>query len=113
MAKLPERTSAPDFQLTPAIAEQLTHAVQCAARENASSMCDLQSAVEFAAREMQAAGLSPEAMLIVLKAQFHESLLGFGSSNEVFRFAQEELLEEVVKWAIDAYYGSEKHRATA
>lgn len=98
--------SAPTFEFTAATAAEFERALSCAVATESESMCALEAAASECARELEASGATPEAMVVAIKAQFRAvAQKNISIAGPTMRI-EDEVLAKVVRWAIIAYFES-------
>jgi hypothetical protein len=104
MSKAPAVSSAPTFEFSAATAAEFERALSCAVTTESDSMCALESAVGECARELEAAGATPEAMVVRVKTEFRAVARKYVSTTGPTMRIEDHVLAKVVRWAIVAYF---------
>ena len=104
MLTFTSHSSAPTFEFSAATAAEFDHALSCAVTTESDSMCALEDAVTECARELEAAGATPEAMVVRIKAEFRAVARKHGSATGPTMRIEDHVLAKVVRWAIVAYF---------
>ena len=100
------RGPAPTFEFTAAAAAEFERALSCAMSTESGSMCALEAAASDCARELDASGATPEAMVVTIKAQFRAvARKNISIAGSTMRL-EDDVLAKVVRWAIIAYFES-------
>jgi hypothetical protein len=94
------------FEISAATAAEFERALSCAVTTKSDSMCALEDAVTECARELEAAGATPEAMVVRIKTEFRAAARKYASTAEPTMRIEDEVLAKVVRWAIVAYFES-------
>ncbi len=97
---------APTFEFSAATAAEFDRALSCALTSESDSMCALETAVSQCARELEASGATPEAMVVRIKAEFRAVERRQISTTGPMMRIEDEVLAKVVRWAIVAYFES-------
>lgn len=103
MSTLTSASSAPTFEFSAATAAEFARALGCAVTTESDSMCALEDVVGECARELQASGAPPEAMVVRIKAEFRVVAREHASATPTMRI-EDHILAKVVRWAIIAYF---------
>lgn len=96
-------SSAPTFEFSAATAAEFERALSCAVT-TPNSMPALEDAVGECARELEAAGATPEAMVVRIKAEFRAVARKYASTAEPTMRIEDDVLANVVRSAIVAYF---------
>jgi hypothetical protein len=104
MSKLTSTSSAPIFEFSAATAAEFERALGCAVTTESDSMCALEDAVSECARELEASGATPEAMVVRIKAEFRTVARNHTSATGPTMRIEDHVLAKVVRWAIIAYF---------
>jgi hypothetical protein len=97
-------TAAPTFEFTAATAAEFERALSCAVTTESDSMCALEAAVTECARELEASGATPEAMLVRIKIEFRAVARKHTPTTGPTMRIEDHVLAKVVRWAIVAYF---------
>jgi hypothetical protein len=103
MSKLTSDSSVPTFEFSAASAAEFERALSCAVTTKSDSMCALEDVVSECARELEASGATPEAMVVRIKAEFRAVARNHTSATPTMRI-EDHVLAKVVRWAIIAYF---------
>jgi hypothetical protein len=104
MSTLSSDSPAQTFEFSAAAAAEFKRALSCAVTTESDSMCALQDAVSECARELEASGATPEAMVVRIKAEFRAVARKHASATEPTMRIEDSILAKVVRWAIVAYF---------
>ncbi len=104
MSTLTSDSSAPTFEFSAAKAAEFERALSCAVTTESDSMCALEDAVSECARELEASGATPEAMVVRIKAEFRAVARNHTSAATPTMRIEDNVLAKVVRWAIIAYF---------
>jgi hypothetical protein len=104
MPTLPGNSSAPPFEFSAAAAAEFERALGCAVTTESDSMCALEDAATQCARELEASGATPEAMVVRIKGEFRAAARKHGTAAEPTMRIEDHILAKVVRWAIIAYF---------
>jgi hypothetical protein len=96
--------AAPTFEFTAATAAEFDRALSCAVTTESDSMCALEAAVAECARELEASGATPEAMLVRIKLEFRSVARKHTPTTGPTMRIEDHVLAKVVRWAIVAYF---------
>ena len=97
----------PPFPISESAARQLCGALEHAVRMQDAAMADLRNAVETCVSELRAMGMTPEAVLMTMKALVRHTArehppLGYSPSH----WAADGFLEQISHWSVVAYFRS-------
>lgn len=106
MSTLTADTPGTTFEFTAVTAAEFERALSCAVTTESVSMCDLEDAVGDCARELEASGATPEAMVVRIKAEFRSVARKHTSTNGPTLRIEDVVLGKVVRWAIVAYFAA-------
>ena len=104
MPTLTNDSSAQTFEFSAATAAEFERALSCAVTTESDSMCALEDAVIECARELEASGATPEAMVVRIKAEFRAVARKLPSATMPTMRIEDHILAKVVRWAIIAYF---------
>jgi len=104
MSTLTSDSSAPIFEFSAASAAEFERALSCAVTTESDSMCALEDVVNECARELEASGATPEAMVVRIKAEFRAVARKHTSATTPTMRIEDHVLAKVVRWAIIAYF---------
>jgi hypothetical protein len=104
MSTLTSNSSVPAFEFSAATAAEFERALSCAVTTESDSMCALEDAVTESARELEASGATPEAMVVRIKAEFRAVARKHASPSGPTMRIEDHILAKVVRWAIIAYF---------
>jgi hypothetical protein len=104
MSILTGDSSAPIFEFSAATTAEFERALNCAVTTESDAMCALEDAATECARELEASGAPPEAMVVRIKAEFRAVARKHTSSTGQTMRIEDHILEKVVRWAIIAYF---------
>ena len=104
MPTLTSDSSARTFEFSAASAAEFERALSCAVTTESDSMCALEDAVTACARELEASGATPEAMVVRIKAEFRAVARNYASAAGPTMRIEDHVLAKVVRWAIIAYF---------
>lgn len=104
MSTLTAGSSVQTFEFSAATAAEFERALSCAVTTKSDSMCALEDAVTDCARELEAAGATPEAMVVRIKAEFRAVARKYASTAEPAMRIEDDVLAKVVRWSIVAYF---------
>ena len=97
---------APTFEFAAATAAEFERALSCAVATKSESMRALEAAAAECARELEASGATPEAMVVAIKGQFRAvARKNFSIAGSTMQI-EDDMLSKVVRWAIIAYFES-------
>jgi hypothetical protein len=103
MSKATAVSSDLTFEFSAATAAEFERALSCAVTKS-DSMRALEDAVGECARELEASGATPEAMVVRIKAEFRTVARKYASTAEPTMRIEDDVLASVVRWAIVAYF---------
>lgn len=104
MSTLTSNSSASTFEFSAATAAEFERALSCAVTTESDSMCALEEVVSECARELEAWGATPEAMVVRIKAAFRAVARKHASAAGPTMRIEDHILAKVVRWSIIAYF---------
>jgi hypothetical protein len=95
----------PPFSVSQASSAQLGDSLERALKSHASSMQRLRLAVDACVGDLHRIGMAPETVLATMKALLRHTATAHPPLGlEPSRYAAETFMEDVVRWAIVAYF---------
>jgi hypothetical protein len=104
MSTFTSGASGPTFEFSAATAAEFERALNCAVTTESDSMCALEDAVGECARELEASGATPEAMVVRIKAEFRAVARNYATATGPTMRIEDAVLAKVVRSAIVAYF---------
>ena len=105
MSSAPHAEHVPPFSVSPSASAQLEASLEQAVKRRLESMAHLRDAVDACVTDLHRLGMTPEAVLLTMKALLRHTAAahpppGYSASPA----AADAFVEQVVRWTIDAYF---------
>ena len=94
----------PPFPIEPASADRVRATLADAVRRHAKTLGALESAVGECVRNLKAQGMSPEAMIVTMKAFIRHTVVMHPPAERAVTPLPDPLMENIVRWCINEYY---------